>query len=37
MTDIAALLGSDAESLLNHTCQGVPRESLHLPTLAYCR
>ncbi|MEA2117690.1 class I fructose-bisphosphate aldolase [Halovibrio sp. HP20-50] len=31
MTDIAALLGSDADSLLNHTCRGVPRESLHLP------
>ncbi|MCA1774019.1 MAG: class I fructose-bisphosphate aldolase, partial [Halomonas sp.] len=31
MTDIAALLGSDAESLLNHKCEGVHRESLHLP------
>lgn len=31
MTDITALLGSDAESLLNHACQGVPRDSLHLP------
>jgi class I fructose-bisphosphate aldolase len=31
MTDIAALLGSDAESLLNHTCQGIHRDSLHLP------
>ncbi|MGO3860600.1 MAG: class I fructose-bisphosphate aldolase [Halomonas sp.] len=31
MTDIAALLGSDADSLLNHTCQGVRREDLHLP------
>lgn len=31
MTDIAALLGSDADSLLNHTCEGVRREDLHLP------
>lgn len=31
MTDIAALLGNDADHLLDHTCQGVPRESLHLP------
>lgn len=31
MTDIAALLGSDADSLLNHTCKGVPRDSVHLP------
>lgn len=31
MTDIAALLGNDADSLLNHTCQGIPHDSLHLP------
>ncbi|APX94638.1 fructose-bisphosphate aldolase [Halomonas sp. 1513] len=31
MTDIVALLGSDADSLLGHTCQGVRRDSLHLP------
>ncbi|WP_346795915.1 class I fructose-bisphosphate aldolase [Halomonas sp. Bachu 37] len=31
MTDIAALLGNDAESLLDHTCQGIRRDSLHLP------
>ncbi|MFB9868930.1 class I fructose-bisphosphate aldolase [Vreelandella sulfidaeris] len=31
MTDIAALLGKDADSLLNHTCQGIRRDSLHLP------
>ncbi|PAU77107.1 class I fructose-bisphosphate aldolase [Halomonas salipaludis] len=31
MTDIAALLGQDADSLLGHTCQGVRRDSLHLP------
>ena len=29
--DIQSLLGSDAESLLSHTCVGVPRESLVLP------
>ncbi|ERS91604.1 class I fructose-bisphosphate aldolase [Halomonas sp. PBN3] len=31
MTDIAKLLGDDADDLLGHTCQGVPRDSLHLP------
>ncbi|GHE21436.1 class I fructose-bisphosphate aldolase [Halomonas urumqiensis] len=31
MTDIAKLLGNDADDLLGHTCQGVPRDSLHLP------
>lgn len=31
MTDITALLGNDAENLLEHTCRGVPRETLHLP------
>jgi fructose-bisphosphate aldolase, class I len=31
MTDIAALLGAEAEFLLGHTCGGIPRESLHLP------
>lgn len=31
MTDIAALLGNDADSLLNHTCQGIRHDSLHLP------
>src|SRR5438105_3447726 len=25
------LLGKDAESLLNYRCQGIPKESLHLP------
>ena len=30
-TDIEALLGAEAGSLLNHVCKGVPRESLHLP------
>ncbi|MEN3040398.1 MAG: class I fructose-bisphosphate aldolase [Bacteroidia bacterium] len=29
--DIVALLGDEAESLLNHTCQTIPKEQLHLP------
>jgi len=28
---IKTLLGSEAEDLLNHQCQGFPKESLHLP------
>ncbi|MFY0991254.1 class I fructose-bisphosphate aldolase [Halomonas sp. C05BenzN] len=31
MTDIAKLLGDEAEGLLSHTCSGIPREQLHLP------
>ena len=31
MTDIAALLGAEAESLLTHTCKTIPKEQLHLP------
>ena len=31
MTDIQALLGNEAESLLDHTCEGIPRARLHLP------
>lgn len=31
MTDIQALLGAEADSLLAHVCQGIPRERLHLP------
>ena len=31
MTDIVALLGDEAESLLGHRCQGIPGEQLHLP------
>ncbi len=31
MTDIAALLGNEAESLLQHTCHTVPASQLHLP------
>jgi len=30
-TDIAALLGADADKLLGHVCKGIPKESLHLP------
>jgi len=28
MTDIAGLLGAEAESLLEHRCQGIPAEKL---------
>jgi len=30
-TQIVDLLGEEAESLLNHTCTGIPKEMLHLP------
>jgi len=30
-TDIEALLGAEAASLLGHVCKGIPKESLHLP------
>jgi len=30
-TDIQQLLGQDAESLLGHSCETVPKEALHLP------
>ena len=29
--DLHALLGDDAESLLAHTCAGIPKEQIHLP------
>lgn len=35
MTDIQALLGDEAEALLNHRCEGIPRDSLHLPGSDY--
>ncbi|MCA9294561.1 MAG: class I fructose-bisphosphate aldolase [Phycisphaerales bacterium] len=28
---ITSTLGADADQLLNHTCAGIPRDSLHLP------
>ena len=31
MTNISELLGNDADSLLNYRCQGIPKETLHLP------
>lgn len=31
MTDIAALLGADADSLLNYRCSGITAEQLYLP------
>jgi class I fructose-bisphosphate aldolase len=30
-TDIEALLGEEARSLLGHVCKGIPKEALHLP------
>ncbi|MGH8670865.1 MAG: hypothetical protein ACREUA_02355, partial [Burkholderiales bacterium] len=30
-TDIAGLLGKDAEALLGHICKTIAKESLHLP------
>ena len=29
--DIYEQLGSEVEDLLSHTCQGIPKENLHLP------
>lgn len=31
MTDIAQLLGNEAESLLTYQCKGIPKDMLHLP------
>jgi class I fructose-bisphosphate aldolase len=31
MTDITTLLGDEAESLLSHTCGGIPKESIYPP------
>ena len=31
MTDVAALLGDEADSLLNHRCETIPKNLLHLP------
>ncbi|MDJ0880489.1 MAG: class I fructose-bisphosphate aldolase [Gammaproteobacteria bacterium] len=31
MNNIQTLLGTEAESLLSHSCQGIPKENLHLP------
>src|SRR5262245_15950324 len=31
IVDLSALLGDDAESLLNHTCKGITRDQIHLP------
>jgi len=30
-SDITALLGKETDSLLNHTCNGIPKSRLHLP------
>jgi len=31
MTEITALLGAEADNLLNYQCQGIPQASLHIP------
>lgn len=31
MTDISAMLGDEADKLLNHVCKGVPKNSIHVP------
>ncbi|MCU0735504.1 MAG: class I fructose-bisphosphate aldolase [Methylotetracoccus sp.] len=31
MTDIQKMLGDEAETLLSHVCQGIPKERLHVP------
>ena len=31
MAKLIELLGKDADSLLNYRCQGIPKETLHLP------
>jgi len=35
MTNIQTLLAGEADTLLNHTCTGIPREQLHLPGADY--
>ncbi len=35
MTDIVALLGNEADYLLNHQCKTIAREHLHLPSPQY--
>lgn len=31
MTDITAMLGKEADELLNHECKGIPKNQLHIP------
>ncbi len=31
LNDIEKLLGADAQSLLGHTCKGIPRNTIHVP------
>jgi fructose-bisphosphate aldolase, class I len=31
MTDIAGLLGPDADTLLQHVCKGIPKSAIHVP------
>lgn len=36
MTDIAQLLGKDADNLLQHRCMTIPSDQLYLPGHDYC-
>ncbi|MDX5151619.1 MAG: hypothetical protein R3188_04000, partial [Acidiferrobacterales bacterium] len=31
MTDIQTLLGDETDTLLQHTCKGIPKDLLHVP------
>jgi len=31
MNDVVSLLGSEADTLLEHTCKGIPKDMLHVP------
>lgn len=31
MTDIAAILADESDTLLNHHCEGIPKNTLHAP------
>lgn len=31
MTAITTILGDESDTLLNHACKGIPKNSLHIP------
>jgi len=31
MSDIHSILGDETASLLNHVCEGIPKQSIHAP------
>jgi class I fructose-bisphosphate aldolase len=35
MTDIQSMLGEESDTLLQHVCKGIPKESLHLPGVEF--